>query len=328
MGIAIMCSGGDSAGMNPAIKKFVDYTFDLGREPYLIYDGLEGLIDDKIEKATHEKVAGIVHDGGTMLRSSRSKRFFEYDYRKQAYENLKKRGIDKLVVLGGDGSFRAFNQFHKDFDVNFVGVPSTIDNDIFGTDYCLGVDTALNIIRSALDDIRDTAYSFKRAFVIETMGRDCGYLALISALTSGAEICVIPELPFDKDSLTFRIKEEVANGRGYLLAVVSEGTGRTSEMVDWLNNEIKMETRATILGHIQRGGNPTVYDRLMAFEFVTYAVDKLLSEKSVGSVVVYKDAKFEFRTIEYINSGKYEISEDLLKLAKKLTSWRDCDVRI
>jgi len=328
MGIAIMSSGGDSAGMNPAIKKFVDYTFDLGREPYLIYDGLEGLIDGSIEKATHERVAGIVHDGGTMLRSSRSKRFFEYKYRKQAYENLKKRNIDKLVVLGGDGSFRAFNQFHKDFDISFVGVPSTIDNDIFGTDYCLGVDTALNVIRSALDDIRDTAYSFKRAFVVEVMGRDCGYLALVSALTSGAEICAIPEENCDLDSLTFRMREEIANGRKYLLAVVAEGTKKTDEMVSWLENEIGIETRATILGHIQRGGNPTVKDRLMAFEFVTYAVDRLLSEKSVSSVVVYKDSKFDFKSIEYINSGKYEIESELLKMASKMIKWRDCDVRI
>ncbi|NWF66743.1 MAG: 6-phosphofructokinase, partial [Campylobacterales bacterium] len=154
MGIAIMCSGGDCAGMNPAIKKFVDYSFDLGRKPYLIYDGLEGLIDGNIKEATYGDVAGIVHDGGTKIRSSRSKRFFDIKYREQALKNLTDRGIDKLVVLGGDGSFRAMNQFYNDFKIKFIGVPSTIDNDIFGTDYCLGVDTALNIIRDAIDDIR------------------------------------------------------------------------------------------------------------------------------------------------------------------------------
>ncbi len=318
MAMAIMCSGGDCAGMNPAIKKFVDYCFDLGVEPYLIYDGLEGLIDNQIKKATHEDVAGIVHDGGTILRSSRSKRFFEYDYRKQAYENLQKSGIDKLVVLGGDGSFRALNQFYKDFNINFVGIPSTIDNDIFGTDYCLGVDSALNIIRNAIDDIRDTASSFRRAFVIEVMGRDCGYLALISSLTSGAEICIIPELEYNLNTLKDRLTRELKGGRKYVLAIVAEGTKMSEKMVKWLEEDVKIETRATILGHVQRGGNPTVFDRLMAFEFVAYGVDKLLSDSSANAVVVYKDSKFTFESIEYVNSAKYTIKPELLKLAKKM----------
>lgn len=318
MAIAIMCSGGDSAGMNPAIKKFVDYSFDLNLEPYLIYDGLEGLIDGSIQKATYEAVAGIIHDGGTILRSSRSKRFFEYGYRKQAFDNLKKYNIDKLIVLGGDGSFRALKQFYDDFNVNFVGIPSTIDNDIFGTDYCLGVDTALNVLRNAIDDIRDTASSFKRGFVIETMGRDCGYLALISALTSGAEVCIIPELEYDLDRLKTRLRRELKEGRKYILAIVSEGTKVTDKIVDWLENEVGIETRATILGHIQRGGNPTVFDRLTAFEFVTYAIDKLLKDENTNTVVVYRDSKFEFASIDYITSDKYKIKPELLEFAKKM----------
>jgi 6-phosphofructokinase 1 len=317
MAIAIMTSGGDCAGMNPAIKTFVDYTFDCGKQPYFIYDGLEGLIDDNIEKATHNSVAGIIHQGGTILRSSRSKRFLEYKYREQAFKNLEKRGIDKIVVLGGDGSFRAFNQFYKDFGINFVGVPATIDNDIFGTDYCLGVDTALNIIREAIDAIRDTSSSFKRACVIETMGRDCGYLALVSAITSGAEICIIPELEYDLDSLGDRLKKEIKAGRRYIVAVVSEGTDATQKVVDWLNDDVKIETRATILGHIQRGGNPTVHDRLMAAEFVTHAIEKLSKEKS-NDVIVYKDAKFEFVTIEYVNSAKYTLDDELIAISKKM----------
>lgn len=317
MAIAIMTSGGDCAGMNPAIKTFVDYAFDNGLQPYFIYDGLEGLIDDNVEAATHDKVAGIIHEGGTILRSSRSKRFFELEYRQKAYDNLQKRGIDKIVVLGGDGSFRAFNQFYKDFGINFVGVPSTIDNDIFGTDYCLGVDTALNIIREAIDAIRDTSSSFKRGCVIETMGRDCGYLALVSAITSGAEVCIIPEVEYDLKSLGDRLKKELKEGRRYIVAVVAEGTHSTKELVDWLEHDVGIETRATILGHIQRGGNPTVHDRLMATEFVTHSIDKLLKERS-NHVIVYKDSKFEFKTIEYINSAKYEIDEELLSISKKM----------
>lgn len=325
MSIAIMTSGGDCAGMNPAIKHFVDYCYTKKVQPYLIYDGLEGLIDDNIKAASYEDVAGIMHEGGTKIRSSRSKRFFEYEYRKQAYENLKKHGIDKIVILGGDGSFRALNQFYKDFGVNFVGVPATIDNDIFGTQYCLGVDTALNIIRSATDAVRDTSSSFRRACVIETMGRDCGYLALVSAITCGAEVCIIPELEYDLDSIGNRLKEELKNGRKYIVCIVAEGCNQdrctsTNQLVQWLENDIGIETRATILGHVQRGGNPTVFDRLMASEFVTYSIDKLLSDQNGGSVIVYNESKFQFVSIDYVNSEKYKIREDLLELAKRLVN--------
>jgi len=319
MSIAILTSGGDCAGMNPAIKQFVDYCFGKSVQPYLVYDGLEGLIDGDIKKATHSDVAGIIHEGGTRLRSSRSKRFFEYEYRKKAYENLMKFGIDKLIILGGDGSFRALKQFYDDFGVSFVGIPATIDNDIFGTDYCLGVDTALNMIRCATDAVRDTSASFKRGCVIETMGRDCGYLALVSAVTCGAEVCIIPELEYDLDSLGKKLKKELNEGRKYIVVVVAEGTGETEKLVKWLEDVVGIETRATILGHIQRGGNPTVYDRLMATEFVINAVDKLTSQKTAdGLVVVYKNAKFEFKSIEYVNSESFKIKEELLALASKM----------
>ncbi|MFK5882124.1 MAG: 6-phosphofructokinase [Sulfurospirillum sp.] len=320
MSIAILTSGGDCAGMNPAIKKFVDYCFDRGVQPYLVYDGLEGLIDGVIKKANHSDVAGIIHEGGTRLRSSRSKRFFEYEYRKRAYENLKNLGIDRLIILGGDGSFRALKQFYDDFGVSFVGIPSTIDNDIFGTDYCLGVDTALNMIRWATDSIRDTSASFRRGCVIETMGRNCGYLALVSAVTCGAEVCVIPEMEYDLNSLCKKLKKQLDEGRKYIVAVVAEGSKKTDFLVKWLEEDVGIETRATILGHIQRGGNPTVYDRLMATEFVIYAIDKLVEQKSnEGLVVVYRDAKFEFAPIEYVNSRKFEIQQGLLDLAAKMT---------
>ncbi|RXJ76330.1 6-phosphofructokinase [Arcobacter sp. F155] len=325
MAIAILTSGGDCAGMNPAIKQFVDYCFTKGIKPFLVFDGLEGLIDGNIKEATFDDVAGIMHEGGTKIRSSRSKRFFELEYRKQAYENLQKHGVDKLIILGGDGSFRALNQFYKDFGVKFVGIPATIDNDIFGTEYCLGVDTALNIIREATDAIRDTSASFKRACVIETMGRDCGYLALVSAITCGAEVCMIPELDYDLDVIGKRLKEELKNGRKYIVCVVAEGCSKnkcttTNELVRWLEEDVGIETRATILGHIQRGGNPTVYDRLMASEFVTFAIDEIFKEEFTSSVIVYNKGEFEFVSIDYVNSSKYEIKEELLNLAKRLVN--------
>ncbi len=318
MAIAIMCSGGDSAGMNPAIKTFVERALVHDEKPYLIYDGLEGLIDNKISPASYNDVSNIVHRGGTIIRSSRSKRFFEYEYRKIAYENLQALEIDKIVVLGGDGSFRAMGQFYSDFKINFVGVPSTIDNDIFGTDYCLGVDTALNVIRVSIDQIRDTASSFRRAFVIETMGRDCGYLALVSSITSGAEVCIIPELDFNLKSLGERLKSQIESGRIYTLCIVSEGSRVTDEIARWVEEDVGMQARVTILGHTQRGGKPTVYDRLMAFKFTRMAVDKLLNDEKSYQVVVFKDSEFEFVSIEHINSQKYQIDPELLILADRM----------
>ncbi len=316
--IAIISSGGDSAGMNPAIKKFVDYSYYMGLETFLVYDGYEVLIDGNIKKATHENVAGIIHLGGTVIRTSRSKRFREKEYREQAYQNLQKYNINKLIVLGGDGSFRGMNKFAEEFDLSFVGVPSTIDNDIAGTEYCLGVDTALNVIKHALDDIRDTSSSFKRAFVIETMGRDCGYLALISALTSGAEICIIPEIEYDLDSLGEKLKKQIENGRIYLIAIVSEGTGDTDKIEKWIENELGFEPRTMVLGHIQRGGSPSVYDRLMAFEYVSLGIDRLLSHPA-KEVIVFQNDKFFFKTIKEVVEGKYAIKPYLLELGSGLS---------
>ncbi len=312
MALAVMCSGGDAPGMNPAIKKFVDYAQKKDQVPYLIYDGLEGLIDNKIKKATHHEVAGIVHIGGTIIRSSRSKRFFEYEYRLQAFNNLNLHDIQGVVVLGGDGSFRAMQRFSSEFDINFVGIPSTIDNDIYGTEYCLGVDTALNVIRDALDKIRDTAASFNRAFLIEVMGRDCGYLAVVSAMISGAEICIIPEVEFKRDEVEKKLTQEIKDGRNYILAIISEGAKKTSEIHEWIQDKLGLETRVSILGHIQRGGNPSVYDRMMAFDFTIQAVDYLLSHNDSNKVVVFNKGEFSFMEIEDVVSNKYELPEHLL----------------
>ena len=319
MSIAIMCSGGDSSGMNPAIKSFVDNCYERDIAPYFIYDGFEGLINGNIKKAFHEDVAGIMHLGGTIIRTSRSKRFYNHEYRKIAYKNLQKYGINKVILLGGDGSFKGFNQFSQEFGISFIGIPSTIDNDIYGTDYCLGVDTSLNIIKHALDEIRDTSASFKRAFVVETMGRDCGYLALISSIISGAEVCIIPEVEYNLDALEERLKKELDKGRAYILAVVAEGTKQTQHIKEWLEKNLDIETRVMILGHIQRGGNPSVFDRLMASEFVTLSLDKLLSNKETKSVIAYKGAEFVFLDIETVTENRYTINPKHIKMVKRLT---------
>jgi len=310
--IAILCSGGDVSGMNPAIKHFVEYSIQKGLTPFFIYKGYEGLIDNEIKEVTYSDVAGIINRGGTKIGSARSQRFREKKYRDIAKENLEARGIDMLVALGGDGSFKGLDIFYKESGIKFCGIPATIDNDINGTEYSLGVDTALNIIKVSIDAIRDTASSFRRAFVIETMGRDCGYLALVSHLTSGSELCLIPEVDYDLKSYEQEFKKQIKNGRGYFIAIVSEGIKQdSSEIAEWFEKEVGIESRASILGHIQRGGNPSTYDRLMAYKFVNYAIDGLLSGNTM-SVICYTKNGFEFKTIEEVTSKKKELDPELL----------------
>ncbi|MDA7630034.1 6-phosphofructokinase [Akkermansiaceae bacterium] len=316
--VAIMTSGGDAAGMNPAIKSAADYAEKCGLTPYVVEWGLRGLIEGWIHKATREKLSGILHRGGTVLGSSRSKRFFDYAFRKQAYENLQKEGITKLIVVGGDGSFSALNQFYADFGVPFAGIPATIDNDIPGTDYCLGVDTALNMIRQSVDSIRDTAASFSRAFVIETMGRHCGYLAMTSALANGADVCLVPEVPYDLDSIAERLRVNKENGQRYILGIVAEGTGMGETLTRWMGDALGMDARLTVLGHVQRGGSPTVYDRIMAHKFAVAAIDGLIAGDQ-SRVIVFKDGVFGSKAITKIVDTQHRVDADLLKLSSDLS---------
>lgn len=314
--IAILCSGGDVSGMNPALKHFVEYSIQNNMTPYFVYYGFEGLIDNNIEKATYSDVSGIINRGGTKIGSARSKRFLEKEYRDIAKKNLDKLNINMLIVMGGDGSFRGMDIFHKESGIKFSGIPSTIDNDISGTKYCLGVDSALNIIKTSIDSIRDTASSFSRAFVIETMGRDCGYLALATALTSGAELCLIPEKDYDLKSYEEKFKQEIKNGRKYFLAIIAEGIKQDSnEIAEWFREKIGMEARATVLGHIQRGGNPTVHDRLMAYKFIHHAIDALIDGKD-ESVVCYTKGGFNYKDINEVVNTPFKMDSELLSYYK------------
>jgi len=312
--IGILCSGGDVSGMNPALKHFVEYSLKKNLTPYFIYDGFEGLIDNSIKKASYSDVAGIITRGGTKIGSARSDRFMQKKYRKIAKLNLDTLNIKMLIVLGGDGSFKGMDIFYKEHGIKFCGIPSTIDNDINGTDYCLGVDTALNIIKISIDAIRDTAASFKRAFVIETMGRDCGYLALVSHLTSGSELCLIPEKEYDLKKYEKNFKAQIKNGRRYFIAIVSEGIKQdSSEIAQWFEDKIGMESRVSVLGHIQRGGNPTIYDRLMAYKFISFAIDGLLQDKQ-ENVICYTSSGFSYKSIRDIVGTPNTIDANLLSL--------------
>lgn len=316
--VAIMTSGGDAAGMNPAVKSACVCAEKAGWTPYLVDWGLRGLLEDWIYPATDEKLSGILHRGGTVLGSSRCKRFFDLKHREEAFENLKRHGISKLVVIGGDGSFNALNQFYSDFGVPFAGVPATIDNDISGTDYCLGVDTALNMIRGSIDSIRDTASSFSRAFVVETMGRHCGYLAMTSALANGAEICLVPEIEYDLDAIAERMRVEKEQGRRYLLGIVAEGTGMAENLTRWMGDALGMDARLTVLGHVQRGGSPTVYDRIMAYRFADAAINSLQAGET-NRVITYKDGTFGKVNINEIADTKHQVDTTLVKLCEGLS---------
>ena len=312
--IAILCSGGDVSGMNAALKRFVEYSIAKGLTPYFVHHGFEGLIDNKIYQAGYSDVERIISRGGTKIHTSRSKRFMEQTYRKQALDNLKSHQIEYLIVMGGDGSFKGMQKLSDESEgIEFSGIPSTIDNDIAGTEYCLGVDTALNVNKYAIDSIRDTASSFSRAFVIEAMGRECGYLALVSALTSGAEMCLIPEIPYDLDNYKACFQKQIKEGRTYFIALVSEALKNSEQIAQWFEEEIGIESRVMVLGHIQRGGNTTVHDRLMAFHFVTHAIDGLLEGKKC-SVVCYSGCGFHHKHIDDVAFKKYQINSDLLEL--------------
>ncbi len=316
-GIAIMTSGGDAAGMNPAVRAAVEHASNLGMKPYVVYDGLEGLIDGKIQEATRELTQDMMFRGGTLLRSSRSKRFFDHAFRKQAYDHLKAKGINKLIIMGGDGSFRALNDFFNDFQVPFAGIPATIDNDIAGTDYCLGVDTAQNMILNCIDSIRDTAQSHQRAFVVETMGRDCGYLAMTTAICSGADICIVPEIPYDLESVSKRLSARKQQG-GCVIAVVAEGTKVAQYLTRWLEERMGMDTRLTVLGHLQRGGSPTARDRMMATRFATRAVDALCEGRN-NQIMVYRDGSHGHTSLDAVVGQKYSVNQDILALSRELS---------
>ena len=318
MQLAILTSGGDCAGMNPAIKYFVERCREGGHRPWGVSNGLEGLIDGEFRPLEYEDVSGIIYQGGSILRCSRSKRFHDEAHRRAAAEQLSSRGIDGLVVLGGEGSFQAVQRLHElGSPIKCVGIPATIDNDVPGSSYSLGVDSALNVIRRSIDEIRDTAASFRRAFVIETMGRRSGYLAMVSAIVSGAEVCIIPEIPYDLASMKVRLSEEFKTHRNYAIAVVAEAvSGVGPEMVSWFKDELAIDSRLTVLGHTQRGGSPTVYDRLAAVEFVEQALAGL--EAGEGNfAVVREEAGFARKPIDALPATA-ELSPRLLALAGRL----------
>jgi len=276
--IAVLTSGGDAPGMNPAIRAVVRTCLNSGVEPYVVYDGYKGLVEGKIIKVDRRFVSEVLNRGGTIIGTARLKEFTELEVQKKAVNNLKELGIEGLVVIGGDGSFRGANDLCN-LGINCVCVAGTIDNDINSSGYTVGFDTALNTIVEAMDKLRDTSSSHHRCTIVEVMGRHCGDLALYSSIACGADILIDPNTELDEEKMykdIIRMKEE---GRRHVLVVVSENILDCYELAKKIEKNTGFETRANVLGHFQRGGTPTAMDRFRASVLGSEAVKYLISGK-------------------------------------------------
>jgi 6-phosphofructokinase 1 len=280
--IAVMTSGGDAPGMNSAIRAVVRTGLAQNVEVYGIRQAYSGLLAGDMELLTSREVSGILQRGGTILQTARNEEFKTAQGQRKALRRLNEKGIEGLVVIGGDGSLRGAQKLHEQ-GVPVIGVPASIDNDIYGTDMSIGVDTALNTIIDALDRLRDTATSHNRCFLIEVMGRNCGYLALMGAICGGAEVVVIPEEQTPMEQVADSLADAYVRGKTHAIAVIAEGAPfKITDLEDYLRkrNDVGFEVRLTILGHTQRGGNPTAFDRLLATRMGVQAVDWLLDGQS------------------------------------------------
>lgn len=280
--IGILTSGGDSPGMNAAIRAVTRAAIFNGMKVKAIYRGYKGLITGEIKEFQTQNVSNIIQQGGTILKSARCKEFMTAEGRQLAYENMVKEKIDALIVIGGDGTLTGARIFAQEYNVPIIGLPGTIDNDLYGTDSTIGYDTALNTILDAVDKIRDTATSHERLFFIEVMGRDAGFLALNSALASGAEAAIIPERETKVDQLDELIKNGFRKSKNSSIVIVAESdvTGGANGLAERMRREHpEYDVRVTILGHIQRGGSPTAYDRILASRMGVAAIDALLDEQ-------------------------------------------------
>jgi len=320
--IGVLTSGGDSPGMNAAIRAVVRTGIYYGFEVHGIMRGYQGLIEDDISKLDSRSVANIIQRGGTVLKTARCKEFFDYEGRKQGYQNLKKRGINGLVIIGGDGSFRGAVQFSQEFNIPCVGIAGTIDKDIYGTDFTIGFDTAVNTAVEAIDKIRDTMDAHDRIFVIEVMGRDAGYIALHSGIATGAENILIPERATNIDSIVESLRETEKRKKLVNLIIVAEGEkfGGAYEVQRAISEKMPdAEIRVCILGHIQRGGAPSCLDRLIASRMGYHAVECFLEERYNVFVGILNN-KMHYIPLENAVKTKGKINEEWLKIVKILAS--------
>ncbi|OLS41440.1 6-phosphofructokinase [Bacillus sp. MRMR6] len=315
--IGVLTSGGDSPGMNPAIRAVVRKAIFHGVEVFGIYGGYSGLISGNIKKLELGSVGDIIHRGGTMLHTARCPEFKTAEGQLKGIEHLKAQGIEGLVVIGGDGSYRGAKAL-TERGYPCVGVPGTIDNDIPGTELTIGFDTALNTVIDAVDKIRDTATSHERTFVIEVMGRDAGDIALWAGLAGGAETILIPEENYDMDEIAERLRKGQERGKKHSIIVIAEGVTSGTDFAKQLKEVADLDTRVSVLGHIQRGGSPTASDRVLASRLGARAVELLIEGKGGRAVGIEKNTLVDYDIIEAL-ARKHTLDLDLFKLSKELS---------
>jgi 6-phosphofructokinase 1 len=320
--IGVLTSGGDSPGMNACIRAVVRTGIYHKLEVFGVIRGYAGMIEDDIHQMDSRSVANIIQRGGTILKTARSKEFLTPEGRQKAYQNLKRRGIDGLVIIGGDGSFRGAQIFSNEFDIPCIGVPGTIDKDIAGSDFTIGFDTAVNTAVSAIDKIRDTADAHDRLFIIEVMGRDAGYIALHSGISTGAEHILIPERKTDMESLLRNLHEKEKRQKLVNLVVVAEGDdfGGGTEVARIIKERLpNIDIRVAILGHIQRGGSPTCIDRVLASRMGYHAVECLMEGRDNVMVGIVNN-RMHYTPLDRAVKATQKISEEWMKIVKILAS--------
>ena len=319
--IGVLTSGGDAPGMNAAIRAVTRTAIFYGFNVKGIYRGYRGLLEGEIVDFHAEDVSNIIHRGGTILRTARCKEFLTPEGRQKAYDNMCKHGIDALVVIGGDGTLTGARQFASEFDVPIVGIPGTIDNDLYGTDHTIGYDTALNTIMWCIDRIRDTANSHERLFFIEVMGREASFLALYGAIAGGAEAAIIPELAIEQDQLGELIEDGFRTTKRSSIVLVAENpvTGGAMQLAERVRKEYpQYDVRVTILGHLQRGGSPTAQDRILASRMGTTAIEALVEGQR--NVMIGDDDE-QMVYVPFNKAIKYEktIDRHLLETISRLS---------
>ena len=318
--LAVFTSGGDAPGMNAAIRAVVRTATYHDLHIYGIMRGYSGMIDGEINRLETQDVANIIHRGGTMLKTARSEAFRTRDGRKQAYESLLAHDIDACIAIGGNGTFTGAKIFMEEYDLPFVGVPGTIDNDLYGTDYTIGFDTAINTAIDAVDKIRDTADSHNRLFFIEVMGRDSGFIALNTGLGSGAGSILLPEVVSDMERLIALLKKSARRKKLFSLVIVAEGdeNGGATGVAEIVKERFnKFEVKVTIIGHLQRGGSPTCQDRILASRMGYEAVCAIIGGQKNIMVGLQNNSINLVSFDDAINKQK-PLNEDLLKLAEVL----------
>ena len=314
--IGVLTSVGDAPGMNAAIRAVTRAAIFNGMRVFGIYRGYRGLISNEIEEFKTNSVSNIIQQGGTILKTARCEEFMTEAGRKTAYENMQRHGIDALVVIGGDGSLTGAGIFANEYNIPIVGLPGTIDNDLNGTDTTIGYDTALNTIMQSMDKIRDTATSHERLFFVEVMGRNCGYLALNSAIASGAEAAIIPEISMEKDQLAELIDQGFRKSKSSSMVLVTESeiTGGAMNLAERVKKQYpQYDVRVSILGHLQRGGSPTAQDRILASRMGIAAIQALL-ENQRNVMIGIRENEIDYVPFKRAIKKDREISPELLEV--------------